>query len=825
MVVSGGPRLVRGNGVAAGRRAAVLVALLGVLVLTLLSPSPASAGPKVQKLGILHPLHVRLSRHSLHAPGTLLRLAREAGGVPSKVHPAIVGGSEVPISIEEAPWQAEVLSFIINGGKIVGALECGGSIVDETHVVTAGHCVYNPETSARVPAEDIVVVAGSSDFEIEEPGEQAGLARGLRVDPKFAYNPEATHPIPDDVAVVELKTPITYGKRTQPIALGTPGSVLAEGTSLGLTGAGRETATGQPSGKLYSLTTTLGFSGVCGGLADAVFLCTSSPSGSLCFGDSGSGLTLPGTTVTLVGIADTVEVIDGEACLHGAENGFVNATAPEIQDFIRGVEEPEAPRGDPTITIGGTSTVGDMLTCEPGGWTGNPTYSYSFIDSLGGQVLQAGPSATYLLTGADLGRAILCEIFVTNSGGTAVGRSAPSNKVVAPPAVTSLTPAEGPLLGGNEVTIRGSGFAPTSTVSFGTTAAAGVIYDSETEISATVPFSPGSGRVDVRVTSPAGTSPKVAADEYDYVTTPTVTGLSPAEGHEAGATVVTIEGSGFADVVAVSFGATPATSFKASSSTSITAISPAGTGTVAVTVKAASGLSAETPADLYTYDPVPTVTALSTKTGPTAGGTATTITGTGFTKTSKVRFGPNAANVVSYVSTTGLDVESPAGVGAVAVTVETAGGKSNEASPDLFTYEAAPNTKLGPGGGHQEEGMGQQNSQGAVARSSVRTVAAKLSMSGGNAVVMLRCTGTATCNGKLTLTAKRTTKVNGKSRVSTVDVGTADFSIAGGGQAKVKIKLSRVWAGLRSGQPTASSKPCSRSLVTTPNRPTNVIRT
>jgi hypothetical protein len=63
-------------------------------------------------------------------------------------------------------------------------------------------------------------------------------------------------------------------------------------------------------------------------------------------------------------------------------------------------------------------------------------------------------------------------------------------------------------------------------------------------------------------------------------------------------------------------------------------------------------------------------------------------------------------------------------------------------------------------------------------------------VSNGGAVVKLACTGSRECHGKLTLTAKRTTRVKGKRHVTTVVIGTASFSIAGGGQARVKIKLS-----------------------------------
>ena len=47
------------------------------------------------------------------------------------------------------------------------------------------------------------------------------------------------------------------------------------------------------------------------------------------------------------------------------------------------------------------------------------------------------------------------------------------------------------------------------------------------------------------VTTPGGTSPTSTADDFTYVSTPTVSKLTPTEGPEAGKTSVTIEGSGF----------------------------------------------------------------------------------------------------------------------------------------------------------------------------------------------------------------------------------------------------------------------------------------
>jgi hypothetical protein len=73
---------------------------------------------------------------------------------------------------------------------------------------------------------------------------------------------------------------------------------------------------------------------------------------------------------------------------------------------------------------------------------------------------------------------------------------------------------------------------------------------------------------------------------------PMVTGISPASGAPAGGTTVTITGLNFAGVTAVNFGSTPASSFTFVSDSEVSAVSPAGTGTVPITVTTPVGTSA-----------------------------------------------------------------------------------------------------------------------------------------------------------------------------------------------------------------------------------------
>ena len=93
--------------------------------------------------------------------------------------------------------------------------------------------------------------------------------------------------------------------------------------------------------------------------------------------------------------------------------------------------------------------------------------------------------------------------------------------------------------------------------------------------------------------------------------------------------------------------------------TTITATSPAGTGTVDVTVVTPGGTSATLPADQFTYGPA--VTGLSPTGGSTAGGTFVTITGTGFTGATSVHFGTTPATGLTVVSDMAITVDSPGG--------------------------------------------------------------------------------------------------------------------------------------------------------------------
>ena len=155
------------------------------------------------------------------------------------------------------------------------------------------------------------------------------------------------------------------------------------------------------------------------------------------------------------------------------------------------------------------------------------------------------------------------------------------------------------MAGGIPVTITGSNFTNATSVSFGPTAAASPTVTSDTQVTAVSPS--GSGTVDVTVTTPGGTSAKSTADQFAYIPPPTVSGIDPASGPTAVRTTVTITGSNFTGATSVSFGPTAAASFTVISDTQITADSPAGSGTVNVTVTTPGGTSTTSALDQFTY--------------------------------------------------------------------------------------------------------------------------------------------------------------------------------------------------------------------------------
>jgi hypothetical protein len=336
--------------------------------------------------------------------------------------------------------------------------------------------------------------------------------------------------------------------------------------------------------------------------------------------------------------------------------------------------------GGATITISGNKFTGATgVNFGPAAGTGMSLVSDSQITA----VSPAGQGSV--------------DVTVVTPAGTSALTAADRFTYLSPPAVSAIAPGAGPLAGGTNVVITGSGFTGASAVNFGPLAAPTFTFVSDTQVTAVSPV--GQGTESVTVTTPGGVSAASVSSQFVYAPVPVVTNLRNNTGPMTGGTAVMIFGSGFSVNFAgaflvlpgtgVSFGPVPAAAFQVLSPQQITATSPTGQGAVDITVTTPGGVSATGPVDLFTYFAPPIVTGVNPKIGPASGGIAVTIAGNNFLNPSTVLFGPAAANLQS-VTTTQIIAVAPPGQGTVDITVTTLAGVSALSANDRFTYAAPP---------------------------------------------------------------------------------------------------------------------------------------
>ncbi len=160
--------------------------------------------------------------------------------------------------------------------------------------------------------------------------------------------------------------------------------------------------------------------------------------------------------------------------------------------------------GGTSVTITGTNLAGASAVSF------GTTAASSFTVDTATQITATSPAGSGTV-----------DVTVTTPAGTSeVSASdqftyqAPPPPPPSPPTVTGINPPTGPAVGGTSVAITGTNFTGATAVSFGN-AAATFTVNSATQITATSP--PGSGTVDVTVTTPGGTSATGPADQFAYV--------------------------------------------------------------------------------------------------------------------------------------------------------------------------------------------------------------------------------------------------------------------------------------------------------------------
>jgi hypothetical protein len=375
-----------------------------------------------------------------------------AAAVPALAGVRVVGGGSV--RVQSAPW-----TVLVRQATGANFTLCTGTVIDAQHVLTAAHCVFDPNRAlASVTA--LSIRAGISSYTTSVPGdaEQDRDVSSFRVHPGYRGPGVVSE---DDVAVLALSVPLDLtGQAVQPVALPAPGSAFPAGVGVGFAGFGRQVAGTNANGSLYWFAGTVDDQGTCGDFsnsivfrADAIALCASAPSASVCNGDSGAGLVTLGDSRVLVGVVSAGQ----GGCLVGGHTLFTSVTAPEILRFVQGEDvPPTAPRRSTSTVVrlawGGELRVGAAVTCSSGGWDGAPSLTYVFVDSSGRELERGSP--TYRLAAADVGSSVACQAVATNAGGSALAQTDPTPPVGPAPPLDIAPVATVGVVRGRRATVR-----------------------------------------------------------------------------------------------------------------------------------------------------------------------------------------------------------------------------------------------------------------------------------------------------------------------------------------------------------------------------------
>ncbi|XP_017786071.1 PREDICTED: proclotting enzyme-like [Nicrophorus vespilloides] len=204
----------------------------------------------------------------------------------------IVGGHNADIG--EWPW----IAALFNGGRQF----CGGSLIDDIHILSAAHCVAHMSSwdVARLTVRlgDHNIKTNSEVRHIEKKVKRVVRHRGF--DPRTLYN---------DIAILTLDSPVQFSKQVRPICLPTYGSKY-EGQTATVIGWGSLRESGPQPAVLQEVNIPIWTNSECrqkygpaapGGIVDHM-ICAGQASRDSCSGDSGGPLMVNDGKWTQVGV-------------------------------------------------------------------------------------------------------------------------------------------------------------------------------------------------------------------------------------------------------------------------------------------------------------------------------------------------------------------------------------------------------------------------------------------------------------------------------------------------------------------------------------------
>ncbi|KAJ9579980.1 hypothetical protein L9F63_004363 [Diploptera punctata] len=152
----------------------------------------------------------------------------ECGQMGDKVENRIIGGEVIKPHLY--PWMVAILRN--------GKLHCGGSIINDKYVLTAGHCIKWTRKNR------LTVIMGMHDRIAMEKG----TVKTSEIDKTIVHENFRSNYLHDtnDIGLIKLKKPIQYTDSIKPVCLPDPASDYTNLTGM-ITGWGRTAQNGKPS--------------------------------------------------------------------------------------------------------------------------------------------------------------------------------------------------------------------------------------------------------------------------------------------------------------------------------------------------------------------------------------------------------------------------------------------------------------------------------------------------------------------------------------------------------------------------------------------------
>uniref|UniRef100_A0ACB8FMU4 Uncharacterized protein n=1 Tax=Sphaerodactylus townsendi TaxID=933632 RepID=A0ACB8FMU4_9SAUR len=267
------------------------------------------------------------------------------------------------------PWQVSI--------KLGLSHFCGGSLIHDTVVVTAAHCVVNLDPEL---VKNLIVTVGEYDLRRRDRGEQNIPVSKIILHPafnRFGY-------MDLDIALLYLKFRVKYGHEVQPICLPHKEETFEEGMLCVVSGWGKISEAGALSNILQEVDLPIIDSRSCSEMLEALhlppvgssMLCAGFPDGGkdACQGDSGGPLacrrasgiwTLAG--ITSWGIGCAKGWLDDKRNHGGRGSPGIFANVAGLWDFVA---QNMVTAPDPThllpISLEDCSSHGRMIFGESG---------------------------------------------------------------------------------------------------------------------------------------------------------------------------------------------------------------------------------------------------------------------------------------------------------------------------------------------------------------------------------------------------------------------------------------------------------------------------